>query len=277
MRIVHTSDADGLAPLRAEFAAANPGCALEWKADVQHVDAVGTRIAFVQDGAAEGSVGEACAPLWRGDAVCLRPGEALRLSAPQSLLVFDVPAPLSADVPTFLRPDHDPQVTDTPGGCAEEGGAYRRILLTWEGRNGPYTYRALNCHRVRMINSFSHYHPKADGFDELYLVQGVTDGARLYTSRQVARIEARDATRDDARALVEEHRLRVGDLVYLPRGTMHRAVGGVLAQVITTPGFKPGCEIGLDHHLRALNDALGLTGEEALPFQQASSDAAVVK
>ena len=69
----------------------------------------------------------------------------------------------------------------------------------------------------------------------------------------------------------------VGDLVYLPRGTVHRGFGGVLAQIITAPGFRPGAEIGVDHHLRAINGRLGLTGEDALPFREASASRAVVK
>ena len=69
----------------------------------------------------------------------------------------------------------------------------------------------------------------------------------------------------------------MGDLVYLPRGVMHRGLGGVLAQVITVAGFRPGAEIGVDHHLRAINERLGLAQGEALPYHAAAAVRAVVK
>jgi len=164
-----------------------------------------------------------------------------------------------------VRPDWDPRITDTPGGCATETGAYRRILLTWLPENGPYLSHALNAHRVRITDSFTHYHPVEGGFDELYLVQMVQPGARLLTSDRTAAIEARSVTRADAATVFEETPLAVGDLVYLPRGTLHRGLGGVLAQVIAAPGFRPGTEIGVDDDLAALNRELGLTGDSALP------------
>jgi hypothetical protein len=54
-------------------------------------------------------------------------------------------------------------------------------------------------------------------------------------------------------------------------------VGGVLAQVVTVPGFKPGFEVGVDHHLRAINERLGLEGAGALPFQEAASEGPLIK
>ena len=42
-------------------------------------------------------------------------------------------------------------------------------------------------------------------------------------------------------------------------------MGGVLAQVITVPGFVPGAEIGVDEQLVRINERLGLTEERALP------------
>jgi hypothetical protein len=75
-----------------------------------------------------------------------------------------------------------------------------------------------------------------------------------------------------------EHFIReVGDLVYLPRGVVHRGFGGVVAQVITVPGFIPGSEIGVDHHLRAINERLDLNVDEALPFNLEASDEEVIR
>lgn len=69
----------------------------------------------------------------------------------------------------------------------------------------------------------------------------------------------------------------VGDLVYLPRGVMHRGVGGVVTQVITVPGFIPGSEIGVDHHLRAINERLQLEGERKLPYNEEFSSEQVIR
>ena len=77
-----------------------------------------------------------------------------------------------------------------------------------------------------------------------------------------------------AAGLLAEHELRVGDLVFLPRGTVHRGLGGALVQVITVPGFRPGAEIGVDHLLRSL---IELTGTEALPLHAAAADSPVIR
>lgn len=289
VRIAHLGreggDPDGLAAIRGSFEARNPGYGLRYHAAAAELPAEeAPRVLFVQRGEGRarviGAGGEErsssdCAV---GDVLLLRPSESLALAPPLDVLAFAVPEPLPAELPSFVRPDWDPGITDTPGGCATETGAYRRVCLTWLASNGPYVYHALNAHRVRITDSFSHYHPEEGGFDELYLVQMAQPGARVLTSEAVDRIEAPESvTREEARALLETHELEVGDLVYLPRGTMHRGLGGVLAQVITAPGFRPGAEIGLDHHLRAIDERLGLEGEDALPYHAAASEAAVVK
>ena len=177
----------------------------------------------------------------------------------------------------MVRPDWDPKITDTPGRCAAEGDAYRRILLTWTPEVGPYVLHQLNAHRVRIKDSFSHYHPVDGGFDEFYLVQQAPAGARLLTATDVAAIESRKVTDAEAATLIQSRDLHVGDLVYLPRGTVHRGLGGALVQVISVPGFVPRSEIGVDHHLWAINRALGLEGARALPFHVVAARTQVVK
>ena len=169
-------------------------------------------------------------------------------------------------------------ITDVPGGCATETGAYRRILLTWKDKVGPYLYHSLNAHRVRIMDSFSHYHPVKGGFDEFYLVQMALPEAKLITSTQTSRIEnPATVTPEVANSLLQSHSLRVGDLVYLPRGVVHRGVGGVLAQVITVPGFVPGSEIGVDHHLKKINEILQLSRKAKLPLNVEASASAIIK
>jgi len=260
--------------LRSAFVGNNPGYDLRWHPAVRGLaPAPKDRVVFVQ-----GPASRVAEPTV-GDVLLVRAGQRwdLRGDGALNLLAFSMPEPLPASLPGIVRPDWDPQITDTPGGCATEGDAYRRILLTWKPEVGPYILHTLNAHRVRIKNSFSHYHPVDTGFDEFYLVQQAPAGARLLTSGKVAAIEARDVDREDASTLLESRDLAVGDLIYLPRGTMHRGLGGALVQVISVPGFVPKSEIGVDHHLWAINTSLGLRGEDAIPFHLVAARSKVVK
>ncbi|MFO1054672.1 MAG: hypothetical protein U1F36_20815 [Planctomycetota bacterium] len=271
---------EGLARVRLALREAAAGYDLASVSERSGIEAADVdRIVFVHGTRerAGASVGGERAEIALGDAVVLRAGAELVLDRPLSFVVFALPEPVEVATPVFLRPDADPRLTDTPGGCATESDAYRRVMLTWLSSNGPYTCRALNCHRVRMTDSFSHYHPRDGGFEEIYLVHDVRPGGRLLWSPDVARIEARDAIdAQSARALVRSAAIAPGDVVFIPRGTMHRAVGGVLAHVVTIPGFVPMREIGLDHHLRAIAERFGL-GPDELPWQREASLRAVVK
>lgn len=274
-------DTEGLRSLAAAVSRQNSGYGVEWIAEGSECEAGNSALAiFITRGDTKARIESSGAEseVTAGNLLWLRPGERLSLEASCSMVVFEVPGELHEALPSFIRPDHDPLITDTPGGCAEEESAYRRILVTWLAENGPYTFDGLNAHRVRMWNSFSHYHPPEGGFDELYIVEDVAEGGRIYTSQQRERIEAPEevdiATAGELFHIIEP---MIGDLIYIPRGVIHRAVGGVLAQVITLPGFKPGFEIGVDHHLRAINERLGLVGEAALPFQEDASHAPLVK
>lgn len=280
-RIVHASllaanatNTGAFDALRAAFADNNPGYDLQWFPSVRGLaPAEADRVVFVQ-----GPEGRTAEPSV-GDLIMLRAGERwdLQGDGALNLLAFSVPQPLPGALPTIIRPDWDPSITDTPGGCATEGDAYRRILLTWKPEVGPYILHTLNAHRVRIKNSFSHYHPIDSGFDEFYLVQQAPQGARLLTSSNVAAIEARNVDAAGAKTLLKSRDLHVGDLVYLPRGTMHRGLGGALVQVISVPGFVPKSEVGVDHHLWAINKALGLRGNDAIPFHMVAARSKVVK
>lgn len=269
----------GFSALAQAFAERNAGCQLEWLPAAAGLHArEGMSLAFVQGGTARGQCANQSSDLALGDLVLLAAGQTLELDAALDLLLFNIDSPAPEDVPAFLRPDHDVRLTDTPGGCAQEADAYRRILLTWSKANGPYLCQALNAHRVRMHDSFSHYHPQSAGFEELYLVQHVLPGAKLYWSDRVADIErSADLPREAARGLLQTLPLVAGQLVYLPRGTMHRAVGGALAQVITVPGFVPQQEIGLDHHLRKLQERFAFDGDDTIRFRLDSSHGAVIQ
>lgn len=286
VQIAHLSKGDttGLASIQKAFKANNPGYDLAYFAATQKVNPQHhTQVVFVQQGGGTATITHAQEAQQQskvsvGDIILLRKGEKMQADSLLGLLVFTVPQKPDNDLPGFIRPDWDPNITDTPGGCATENNAYRRILLTWKGEVGKYLYHALNAHRVRIMDSFSHYHPADKGFDEFYLVQMVMPGAKIITSEQVDLItEPEKVNKSQVKDLMQEHALHVGDLVYLPRGVVHRGFGGVLAQVITVPGFIPGSEIGVDHHLRKINERLGLQGHEALPYNRKASRFAVIK
>ena len=151
-------------------------------------------------------------------------------------------------------------------------------LLTWLSKVGPYQFHALNAHRVRIMDSFTHYHPKEGGFDEFYLVQMAMPDAQIITSPFVDKIERPNSiSKIQALRLLRRTKLKVGDLVYMPRGVVHRGLNGVLAQVITVPGFVPGSEIGVDHHLKAINESLELQDSDTLPYNVSASYEAIVK
>ncbi|MEX0928329.1 MAG: cupin domain-containing protein [Balneolales bacterium] len=287
-----SGDRTGFESIRTEFKKRNPGYDMAYHYDTRKISSGDhTRVVFVQeiegitnqDQTARATVtGRPGAPNHSeaivGDIIILQKGEMLETDVETGLLVFDVPREPGAELPGFIRPDWDPKITDVPGGCATDIDAYRRILLTWREEVGTYIYHALNAHRVRIRDSFSHYHPAEVGFDEFYLVQMTEPGARIITSEQTALIkEPGSVEKAQVEDLMQEYDLEVGDLIYLPRGVVHRGVGGVVAQVITVPGFIPGSEIGVDHHLRAINERLGLAGKEALPYNVESSDHAVIR
>jgi hypothetical protein len=260
--VASLGDGTGFDQLRAALFRSNPGYSVDHMAAVDALDAADVhRVAFVQRGSTpvtvlgEMPVGD---DVEVGAALALRPLERAEFASPIDLVVFTVPQPLGLDVPTFLRPDFDPRIDDQRGGCATEDKPYRRLLLTWRPENGPYVFHGLNAHRVRIVDSFTHYHPVEGGFDELYLVQATKPGARLITSDRLDRIESPATVgRDEAATLLREYPLAEGDLIFIPRGVVHRGIGGAIVMVITIPGFRPGAEIGVDHHLRAIAERCG--------------------
>lgn len=281
MQIAHLGkgDTEGFKAIQTSFNERNPGYELHYFPQTQEVaPEKRPRLAFLQTGGGTAVLGTESSKVSVGDILYLPPETTLTVDSVLDLLVFVIPEALPDDIPLFIRPDWDPNITDAPGGCATETNAYRRILLTWEGKNGKYLYHALNAHRVRIANSFTHYHPKQGGFDEFYLVQMARPKARIITSEKVDRITKPNTVKEEeVPGLLQETSLEVGDLVYLPRGVAHRGIDSVLAQVITVPGFIPGSEIGLDHHLKAINDELSLEGEHALPYHEEAAKTVVIK
>ncbi|MEM7657194.1 MAG: hypothetical protein AAF399_13755 [Bacteroidota bacterium] len=273
-------DTTNLQAIQQAFAERNPGYSLDYWAGVEQVPAQAhQQVVFLQEG--ETSIhldsGEK-SEVSVGDIVMLTAEVGFQADSAVSVLVFQVPDSPPENIPAVIRPDWDPNITDVPGGCATETGAYRRILLTWMDKVGPYLFHSINAHRVRIMDSFSHYHPVHGGFDEFYLVQMALPEAGLLTSTQVPVIEQPDQVKKkQAKTLIQHQPLEVGDLIYLPRGVMHRGIGGVLAQVITVPGFVPGSEIGVDHHLRKINERLKLSKRKALPYNEVASDGPVIK
>lgn len=276
---LNAEDPSAFAAIRASFVKNNPGYDLHYFPQTTHLEGSAVpRLAFMQTGGGTATINGESSKVSVGDIINLPPDAEMKTDSLVDLLVFDIPEAPTAEIPVFIRPDWDPNITDTPGGCATETNAYRRILLTWEDKNGPYLYHALNAHRVRIMNSFTHYHPLEGGFDEFYLVQMAQPRARIITSEQVDLItQPESVEKEDVPGLLQETPLKVGDLVYLPRGVAHRGIDGVLAQVITVPGFVPGSEIGVDHHLKAICDHLSLEGADRLPYNEDAAETVVIK
>lgn len=266
--------------IRNAFRLKNPGYDLEYIRRTYGIDPKPyERIVFMQTGGGMAKISTGDSSMVSvGDIIQLHANEIMVIDSMIDVLAFIVPEVPSDSIPRFIRPDWDPGITDIPGGCATDTGAYRRILLTWSEKNGPYIYHALNAHRVRITDSFTHYHPTDIGFDEFYLVQMARPGAKLYYSERLDLMEdptkLNQANQD---SLIAEIPLSVGDLVYIPRGVIHRGYGGVLAQVITIPGFIPGSEIGVDHLIFNINKTLNLIGPGAYPFNREASSEAVIR
>jgi hypothetical protein len=280
--IAHLTDNDreGMTAIQKAFRETNPGYDLSFAFQTKELQPEErNRVAFVQTGGGTATLTSGDrSKVSIGDIVLLDPDVGLEADSLLDFLVFSTPEIFPGSLPRFIRPDWDENITDIPGGCATETGAYRRILLTWLGKVGPYLYHSLNAHRVRIMDSFTHYHPEEGGFDEFYLVQMAMPGARLITGTRPDLVENyENLTAAEASQLLTYNDLQVGDLIYLPRGTIHRGIGGVLAQIITVPGFIPKSEIGVDYHLRRINEHFDLRGEAALPYHEAASEEVVIK
>ncbi len=271
---------EGLAEIRNLFQENNPGYDLTFERQIEGLSAENFhRTLFIQKGGGTARLSDNTrSKVAVGDIILLKPEVSMQVDSLLDILVFKVPEAPPDSIPVVIRPDWDPNITDIPGGCATETGAYRRILLTWMGHVGHYLYRAINAHRVRITDSFTHYHPRKNGFDEFYLVQMVQPDASIITGDHVELVENPDELeRSQVGGLLDKTKLAVGDLVYLPRGIIHRGIGGVLTQVITVPGFIPGAEIGVDHHIKSINERFDLPPNEALPYNKEASSEAIVK
>jgi len=277
---LNTVDNTAFEALRTSFSERNVGYDVQYFAKAKELNASkNNRVLFVQEGSGTVTLdNDKSSKFTVGEIIMLENGRSLTTDSLISLLAFTTPEEFPTDIPSFIRPDWDENITDTPGGCATETNAYRRILLTWLSKVGPYRYHALNAHRVRIMDSFTHYHPKDGGFDEFYLVQMAMPDAKLVTSSQVDLITQPDQVKkEQVKDLLQVTPIKVGDLIYMPRGIIHRGLDGVLAQVITVPGFIPGSEVGVDHQIKSINDRLGLAENEALPFNESASIKAVIK
>ena len=165
--------------IQQAFSSRNPGYQIDYLYSVASVAAIDQhRVLFVQEGQPTVTLSDGySSEVTVGDIILLAPNIGLKSDSAMSLLEFKVPEEFPPSIPSIIRPDWDPNITDVPGGCATETNAYRRILLTWKQQVGNYLYHALNAHRVRIMDSFSHYHPLEGGFDEfLFGTDGLTRG-----------------------------------------------------------------------------------------------------
>ena len=262
---------EGLAELEAFFQEQYPGYAIQ-TAQVAGEAGQGVHaVTFIQAGEGRVSIeGGEPIDLRVGDLVLQRPGKPHEFHGSMETVTFLLPADqvLDAAIPDVVRPDFDPKLSDRPGGCATDPGAYRRLLLTWNPDRGPYVHRGFNCHRVRIDDSFSHFHPVDGGFDEFYLVQEAPKGAVLLVSRRTSDLLSDSVREDELEQVMQRIPLEAGQLIMIPRGVTHRGMGGAVVQVLAVPGFKPGQEIAMDEAIRRVNGRFALTGQRALPSHE---------
>jgi quercetin dioxygenase-like cupin family protein len=256
--------------LRRQLRAAAPGADVQWWPETGLLGSdEHRRVVFVQSG--EGQIelrpDDVSSAYAVGDVLLLEPGQVIDLEPAADLLAFAVPQPFPEGLPWIVRPDWDARITDTPGGCATDDAAYRRILLTWLPEKGPYVYHGLNAHRVRITDSFTHYHPVEGGFDELYLIQEAAPGAHLWIGEDLEPfLRPDEVLLGDSSGLLRKVPVAAGDLVYVPRGVVHRGVGDLTAQVIALPGFVPGTEVAVDDAIQRIDEQLGLDHPLAMPW-----------
>ena len=243
-------DNAGLATLRSMFRQRNPGYDIEYMAGVSHIPSARTaRIVFVQEETAGRSsypamVNERHSETGGGDIIVLRSGESLDTKHAMDFLMFTVPSDLPDELPTFIRPDWDERITDTPGGCATETGAYRRILLTWLEKNGPYILHGrstpIACASPIPSRTITRSRAASTSSTSCRWCSRADDSSSAGTRVQNRSSLTGSLSIDGAKSRCSRtHALEVGDLVYIPRGIIHRGVGGVLAQVITDPRLPP--------------------------------------
>ncbi|MEX2397929.1 MAG: hypothetical protein WD491_12910 [Balneolales bacterium] len=140
-----SGDEAGLKSIREAFTARNPGYDLNYLKDIREVGPQAyTQVIFVQEiegvtdqeGLAQATITDHSgfqkeSEAIVGDILILHPGEKMQADPEVGLLVFQVPEEPGVELPSFIRPDWDDNITDIPGGCATDIDAFRRILLTW--------------------------------------------------------------------------------------------------------------------------------------------------
>jgi len=196
-----------------------------------------------------------------GDLVFLRENQRLSTESSIQVLELRMSSPLPSGLPTFVG---FAETTHQDGG-ASSGWETRRIdVLDWQPGEVP-AYGDLNVKLVQVDDAPTHYHPEEGGFDEIVFVCEAEPGAGVLLSTEREAIEARNVERGDVPTLFRPLALSAGDVLFVPRGLVHRPRGRSSAVVIALPGFVPGGEVRLDDDLRAINATLNLEGDAALP------------
>ena len=113
--------APGFERLAEVYAARNPGSSMVFLPQAGACSTSdGHRVVFIQRGETTGIIetrnGRRIeSPLRVGDLLALRPGDDARFESPVDLLAFTIAEPLAPTVPSVVRPDFDPALTDRPG------------------------------------------------------------------------------------------------------------------------------------------------------------------
>jgi len=196
-----------------------------------------------------------------GDLVFLREGQVLSTESPIQALELRMSSPLPTGLPTFIGFAESTH----PDSEASSGKEPLRVdVLDWQPGGAP-AYADLNVKLVQLDDAPTHYHPEEGGFDEVVFVRDAEPGAGVLLSTKREAIETRTVERAEVSTLLRPIALTAGDVLFVPRGLVHRPRGRSSVVVIALPGFVPGGEVRLDDDLRAINAALELEGDAALP------------
>jgi methane monooxygenase PmoA-like len=190
-----------------------------------------------------------------GDLVHLRPGQGLQLEIPVDLLLLTLPDALADEVPNFFTKGEMAIPGESP--CRALG----QIWINDSEMDGPV---------------------RAASMDRLYFIQDALPGSALFLADNDALLAGQlDLDGLAQKSLVDKIDLRAGALVYLPRGSHSRLVGGCATTFLTAPGLthmalaevdQPVQPLDASWHTKLASNRTGLAEPvAALPFVSAQA------
>jgi methane monooxygenase PmoA-like len=251
---VARSPAVAFSALRTSFQRSNPGFHLQRLESVFRLPAsLQTRLVVLLDQSSSLSIhGRGLNRAFtntvakRGDLVHLRPGQGLLAEQPIDCLLLTLPSGLALQAPNFLA--QGKLATPDKAPC-------RALGQVWIGdseQDQPLAQAAI---------------------DRLYYVIEALPGAALFSSAQNPDILTGQVDLDDLarKGLLQKLEVTSGSLVYLPRGSHSRLVGGLSTTMLTTPGLDQTVFAAVDSEVGPLDPSPSVPKPSALAMAAGSS------